>query len=391
MKKSTYCILLICAFSAVIGLGIISPFMPAFIEKHGANGFWIGMIFAGFGISRAIIMPLVGRVSDKTGKKVFVSSGLLIFTIISLFYPLARNVYEMTAIRLIHGLAAGLIMPIVMAYVGEIAEKGREGLRMGTLNMVFYIGLATGPFLGGIIGENYGFDAVFHLMGIIGAFTFFIVLFFLPDSKGVLVSDPAEWGFRALMRYNFVKAVLLSALLITLTTAVFISFLPSLATLVDVDPDHIGIIISIGIFLAGVLQVPFGRFSDRLDRAGKFIQIGSGTTIGMTALFAMPFCPGFDALLVAGSLVGLGAAIAVPAISSLSVTIGHKAGMGAWMGIINTARSVGLAITPLLAGIFMDHWGVDTVFYLFGLLALFGLLGLGYFVFKRFRMDIRRA
>ncbi|MGB2600786.1 MAG: MFS transporter [Candidatus Omnitrophota bacterium] len=391
MKTSTFCILLICAFSAVLGLGIISPFMPEFIKEHGANGFWIGMIFAGFGISRAIIMPIVGKVSDKTGKKIFVLSGLFIFTIISFFYPWARNVYEMTLVRFVHGLAAGMIMPIVMAYVGEIAEKGKEGLRMGTLNTMFYMGLATGPFLGGYIGEAYGFDAVFHLMAALGALTFFIVLFFLPDNKSIAAQDEAPWGFKILLRYTFVKAILISAVMVTLMTAVFISFLPSLATKINVDPDHIGIIISIGIFLAGLLQIPFGRFSDRLDRTGKFIQIGIGTCIGMMALFAMPFCPNFDALLIAGSLVGLGAAISVPAISNISVSIGKKTGMGAWMGIINTARSIGLAITPLLAGIFMDHWGIDSVFYLFGLLSLFGLAGLTYFLYKRLVCGIKTS
>ena len=391
MRTSTYCILLICAFSAVLGLGIISPFMPEFIEKHGANGFWIGMIFAGFGISRAIIMPIAGKVSDRTGKKIFVSSGLLIFTVISLFYPLARNVFEMTVIRLVHGLAAGMIMPIVMAYVGEIAEEGKEGLRMGTLNTMFYMGLATGPFIGGYVGDAYGFDAVFHLMAVLGAITFFIVLFFLPDNKGPASLEQEPWGFKVLFRYTFVKAILISAVLVTLMTAVFISFLPSLATKIDLDPDHIGIIISIGIFLAGLLQIPFGRFSDRLDRTGKFIQIGAGSCIGMMALFAMPFCPNFDALLIAGSLVGLGAAISVPAISNISVSIGKKSGMGTWMGIINTARSIGLAITPLLAGIFMDHWGIDSVFYLFGLLSLFGLAGFAYFLYKRLIRSVKTS
>ena len=385
MRKDTFSILLMAAFSAMLGLGVISPFLPAFVKAHGANGFWLGMIFAGFGISRGIIMPIVGRVSDKTGRKVFVLSGLLLYTIISLFYPRADSVYALTIVRIIHGLAAGMIIPIVMAYVGDISEEGKEGLRTGALNMSFYLGLAAGPLLGGIFHENFGFAAVFHLMAVLGAVTFLIVLFFLPEDKRLASEIPEGiTPFNILIKYNFIKAVLIITVIITLMMAVFLSFLPSLAAKINVDANHIGIIISVGIFLAGILQIPFGKFADRLDRVGKLIQISTGTAVGMLALVAMPFCPDFTALLAAGCLMGMGAAISMPALTSISVGIGHKAGMGSWMGIFYAAMSIGLVVTPLISGIVMDHLGIEAVFYVLALLVLFG--GLGYFYYIRRRL-----
>ncbi|MFH1552833.1 MAG: MFS transporter [Candidatus Omnitrophota bacterium] len=384
MQTRTFCILLITAFSTMLGLGIISPFLPEFAQEHGANGFWIGMMFAGFGISRGIVMPIVGRMSDRTGRKLFVAAGLFLFTIISLLYPKADSVYAIIAVRMAHGFAAGLIMPVVMAYVGEFAKEGNVGLATGPLNMMFYFGLAMGPFLGGYIGQNYGFDAVFHVMSILGGLTFLIVVFFLPEYKPSS-AKPAEslMSFSALIKYNFVKAVLIAAVVVTLMMAVFMSFLPSLATHIKMDPDHVGIIISTGIFLAGLLQIPFGRFADRLDHLGKLFQVGIGTCIGMFALFIMPFCPDFSALLGAGSLLGIGAAISSSALLNISVNIGQTAGMGVWMGTLNAAMSIGFVLTPILSGIIMDHLGINSVFYLFGLLMLFGALGSAHFIRRR--------
>jgi len=376
MKKGTFSILAITAFSTMLGVSVISPFLPAFAKQHGANGFWLGMIFAGFGISRGIIMPIVGRVSDRTGRKVFVSAGLLLFSVISLLYPVVEGVYALTAVRLVHGVAAGMVMPIVIAYIGESAEKGREGATTGGMNMMFYMGLAAGPLLGGLLDQYFGFDAVFHAMATLGVLTFLIVFFFLPDIKAKEGEAPEDLRkFSSLIKYGFIKAVLVIAVISTLMMAVFISFVPSLADTVNVNTEHIGVIISLGIFLAGILQIPFGRLSDRFDRPGKLIQIGAGMSVGMVAVLVMPLCPDFTALVVAGALLGVGASIAVPALTGISVSIGERYGMGAWMGILHAAMSVGLVLTPLVFGVVMDHLGIHAVFYLLGLVVFFGTSG----------------
>ena len=73
----------------MLGNGIIVPLLPIYAEGLGASGFWIGVIFSGFAISRSIFMPIVGRWSDKRGSKVFIATGLFISAIISLGYILS--------------------------------------------------------------------------------------------------------------------------------------------------------------------------------------------------------------------------------------------------------------------------------------------------------------
>ncbi|MFC1570746.1 MFS transporter [Candidatus Omnitrophota bacterium] len=385
MGKRTFSILLMAAFSASLGLGVISPFLPELVGRHRANGLWIAAIFTGFALSRAIVMPFVGRLSDRYGRKIFVAGGLLLFAVISLFYPKAHSLFSLTLVRMVHGLAAGMIIPIVVAYAAECATEGERGTTSGWLLMMFYFGLATGPFMGGFINQELGFAYVFYAMAFMAFIAFLIVLFFLKDSKDEQLQAHRENAipFRELIKYNYIKAVLLIAVVTTVLIVIFMAFVPSLAAQLNIDPDHIGIIISVGILLAGALQIPFGKFSDRLNRTGKLLQISAGTSVSMIALFVMPFCPDFAALLVAGSFLGLGSAISMPAIMSLSMSIGDEAGMGSWMGIINSARSIGFMGAPLIAGVVMDHMGVSMVFYVMGVLVFFcGGLYL-YFVYRR--------
>jgi MFS family permease len=94
----------------------------------------MGMIFSGYAISRAIVMPIMGGLSDKYGRKIFIASGLLLLAVFSLLYLLVHNVYTFTGVRLLNGLAAGVITPIAMAYAGEVSQEGKEGRAMGIIN-----------------------------------------------------------------------------------------------------------------------------------------------------------------------------------------------------------------------------------------------------------------
>ena len=384
MQKKTFLILLVTSFSAMLGIGIISPFLPRFAEQHGANGFWLGMIFAGFGISRALVVPLIGKVSDRVGRKIFVISGLLLYTILSLFYPIARGVVELTIVRLFHGLALGMIIPIVLAYVADLAPPGKESVTLSAMNTMFYIGLATGPLLGGSIDQSFGFNAVFYVISALGGLNFLVVLAILPDSRPHETEKSETTAtFSGLIHYNFIKAVLIIAVLVTVMMTVFISFVPSLAEKLDINTIHIGFLIFTGIFTAGILQIPFGRIADKLDRYGKMFQAGTGITVGMFALLAMPFCPDFLAMTLAGVIIGLGSSIAVPALAGIAVEIGKKTGMGTWMGMQNAAHSLGFILTPLVFGITMDCLGIDAVFYLVAFVGLFGGLGSYYYIRRR--------
>ena len=385
MQVRTFCLLMMAAFSATLGLAVITPFLPELVEKHGANGFWIGMIFAGYGLSRGIITPLIGKASDKVGRKIFVVAGLFVYSVVSFFYSKADNVYLLTLVRLIHGLSAGMILPIVMTYVGELAQQGKEGLTTGALNTVLFLGVAIGPVFGGEVAEGYGFNSVFYAMALLGMITLFLVVFFLPEVKGHVPTEKAAdtAPFNVLIKYSYIKAVLIMSLVSVALFAVFLSFLPSIAIKDSVDMIHIGFVISIAILIAGLLQIPFGSVADRYDRLGKLLQCCVGVSVSMMAIFVLPFCPDFKALLLAGCFLGLGNAIVTPALSCISVGIGQRVGMGRWMGIFWAVMSAGLVAAPIAAGIIMDRLGINSVFYLSAIFAFFAILLCFYYMYKK--------
>ena len=167
-------------FIAVIGISMVSPLMPVFAEKMGASGIWLSLAFSGFTLSQLPLMLVIGRLSDKYGKKPFLWIGLLIYTASAIGYFWAPGYHELVLFRVLSGVGAAMVMPIAFSYVGELAPKDHEGRYMGLFTIAMIAGFGVGPVVGGTIHDNLGMDATFISMGIFSILGFLVIFFFLP-------------------------------------------------------------------------------------------------------------------------------------------------------------------------------------------------------------------
>ncbi len=149
MEKRIFRILFVAVFATMLGVGIIEPLMGIYSESLGANGFFVGLIFAAFAISRAIFTPIIGKLSDHRGRRNFIIAGLLAYTILSFLYVLGKDIHTLIIIRLLHGFASAMVVPVAMAYIGDISPSNQEGKYLGTFITSLFLGMAAGPLLGG--------------------------------------------------------------------------------------------------------------------------------------------------------------------------------------------------------------------------------------------------
>jgi len=143
MINRVFPILAISIFSCMLGSGIVVPLLPLYAESLGASGFWLGVIFAGYPLARILTTPIFGRLSDRRGRKPFISIGLLAYGIISFGFIWVNTVSQLVLLRLLHGIAGALILPIAQAYVGDISPPGEEGKWMGYANAAFFSGFGV--------------------------------------------------------------------------------------------------------------------------------------------------------------------------------------------------------------------------------------------------------
>jgi DHA1 family multidrug resistance protein-like MFS transporter len=379
LSRRIFNVLFIAVFTAMLGLSIVSPLMPIYAKELGATGIWLGVIFSGFSLARAIFMPIIGKISDRRRRKQFILIGLLLYTIISLLYIAASSVWTLTLVRFLHGFASAMVIPITMAYVGETAREGAEGRRMGLFNIAFFLGMGSGPIIGGLLHDMYGFSSVFIAMAVLTGLSFLLVLFLLPNVNVSHKSKAKKQhiSFKKIFESDTLKGLLIYRFVNALGRGGVMSFLPLMAARINITPSGVGVIITTNIVFMAALQGVFGYLADRWN---KFAMVVVGTIVGAIGLTLIPVAKNFWIFMILSMVMGLGGAISMPAATAINVKIGSRYGMGTSMGLFNTAMSVGMILAPLISGAVMDLWGLKYVFLVAGGISFIGILIFAYYM-----------
>ncbi len=369
MEKRIFTVLFIAVFATMLGVGIIEPFMAIYAESLGANGFFIGLIFGAFALSRAIFTPLIGRLSDLRGRKNIMLIGLLGYTVLSFFYAVANTTNSLIIIRFFHGLASAMVLPIAMAYIGDIAPKNQEGKYLGTFTISFFMGMAFGPIIGGALHDIWHMNVAFYAMGAISFVSLLLLIFMLPEINAHTKVIPSS--IKEIMKDKTMQAMIIFRILNAYGIAALMGFLPLLAQKLNITIFQIGFMVSANLVVSSIFQRYFGIVADRKD---KIMMTIIGTLMMVVALLLMPLSKGFYSLLALNLLMGFGSAVSIPAGSAITAKLGKKLGMGSVMGIFNTAFGIGAGVGPIVAGLIMVASSLTFVFVSSAIITLFGTI-----------------
>ena len=361
----------------MVGIGIIAPLLPIYAKNLGATGVWVGIIFSGYAFSRTVILPFIGRLSDRRGRKLVISIGLFIFAVTSFTYVLADNVAVLLVIRLLQGVAAGFVQPIAQAYIGDIAPEGEEGKWMGFFNATFLTGWGCGPLLGGVLSDYFGMNSAFYVMGGLNVVAFLGVTVFLPEVARKEREEAPRSSFRGIASSNLSRGLFSFQVGDAAHRGIVQTFIPVFGSLtLSLSSSLTGTVLSVLVLGAGIIQVFTGRLADRFNKR-LVVVIGSIGIIISAMIIPQAF--GFWSLLFFLGIAIVGDATAVPSASALVIVEGRKYGMGTSMAMFNMGLGVGMVVGPILAGLAVDMWGVDSAFYFMAALMLVSVVAFGQF------------
>jgi MFS family permease len=371
MNRQILGILLLSVMTALFGIGIIVPIMPVFAVSLGANGFALGLIIAAFSISRGILQPIVGSLSDRWGRKGFMVTGLLVYAFVGLFLPEANSISNLVMIRAFHGIGSAMIVPVAMAYVSDMAPLGQEGRFMGMLNIAIFIGIGGGPLFGGFFTDLWGMASAFYAMAGLSCFAMLLVLFKMPVMESGTHRKPPLGIFKALVsmlsnrRTGGILLARMSTMIIMVPTMAFLPLL--MDQWFDATGMQIGVVIACRTLVNALLQTPCGRMADRLDKV-RLLQIGC--LIVSCVICLVPLAGSFWWLLFLFIILGMGEAVIWPVLGALATQDGRYYGQGTMMGVFSLAMSVGIFLGAIGAGISMDLLGLKWSFINIGIVVL---------------------
>ena len=360
---------------------MVSPLLPVFAEEMGASGIWLGFAFSGFAISQVPLMPMVGRLSDRFNKKVFIWLGLLIYAVAAVGYFWSPSYHELVLFRILSGVGAAMVVPIAFSYVGELAPYGHEGRYMALFNIAMIAGFGIGPVLGGIIHDSLSTDATFISMGILSILGFFIILLFLPrkisspiatHDSGVTESRESSSSLASMIRDKTVQGIVTLQLAFGLLFGTVLAFIGIwMTTVIGTSIAQVGVMVSARAILNGTLAYPFGWLADRVNRV---ILASAGMLLVVIGTFAIPWLRSFAPLLGLFVVMGACESMAMPSVTAIAVEKGRSMGMGSVMGIFNMAMSLGLVIGSIAGGVMESSLGIAAVFRFAAALGLAGVI-----------------
>ncbi len=361
--RKIFLALFLSIFCAVIGIGIVVPLLPIYAQDLGASGLYIALIFSSFSISRTFLIPLFGKLSDKKGRKPFIVTGLFLYAVVSFGFIIAGSVTSLIAIRFIQGIASAMIMPVTQAYIGDITPKGKEGFFMGLFNLSTFFGLSIGPVLGGVIKDSFGYSFAFICMGVLCLIAFFVSLFFLPhnDCKKKDIHNVESKKIISILKDKMIIGLFVFRFVYTTSIGVVWCFLPIFAhDKFNMSSSGIGILVMLGVFISGILNIPMGYLADRLN---KTVMIIVGGVIVCCGVYSLKMATESWHLACANIAFGIGGGISMPSVMALAVIKGNDVGaMGSVMGVLTMSHSLGMLIGAILAGISMDYLTIETGF-----------------------------
>jgi len=361
----TFASLFVSVSVALIGIGIIAPILPLYADEMSAKGVSIGLVFAAFSVSRTLFAPVVGRLSDRIGRRRLLVIGLCGFTAVSFLYIAASTLWMLGFLRFLQGAASVMVTPIAQAYVGDITPKGREGRLMNVFYTAMFAGVGLGPLLGGWISEVWSYEAAFAAMGVLSLCALGLVVAFVPADHGEAhkaerIPKEGMPSVIRLLRDRSVKGIAVYFATRGIWRQGFNAFYPLFATATaGLSKGAVGTVLTAYFLAGGILQIPFGFVADRIPR---YPQVLIGSFGAPILLLFVPWVHGFVGICLLMLGVGAFSAFSRAAVLAIRTELGRTHGMGTVTGLQGSAFSAGQTVGPLAAGLISDGFGTSAVF-----------------------------
>jgi MFS family permease len=331
----------------------------------------VGILISAFGLVNALLQPIMGGLSDRTGKrKLFIILGLVLMGVGTLLFLVAGNYLHLLLFRLLQGIGVALTIAASMAILAMATNKRTRGGSMGIYTTMRMLGFALGPLIGGYLYDNLGFQSDFLTgAGLIFLGLIMVQIWVQDDPPRREKKDPDL--FR-LIDTRLINSGIIGAGFATFLMASAFSMLVPLENQINARLNQtafdFGLAFSALVVSRLVFQIPFGRASDRLGRKPLII-------FGLILMAPTTILIGFtgSTLQLIGTRIGQGlasAAIAGPAFA-IAADLAAKGGEGRQMSIVTMGFGLGIALGPLLAGI-LAVYSFELPFLIGGLLSLAG-------------------
>lgn len=342
-------------FLAFVDIFALLPTVAPHVTDLGAGPAGIGLAVGAYSAANLPANIVGGILVDRLGRRRVTIAGLLAAAVTVAAYAWATTVGAFILVRILHGIAGGILVPAVFAAAGDRARKGAEGRAFGRLGAVIGSAAVIAPATAGAVRQATGTDAVFlgvAVLLLVGAVVAVIgvhdaaTVTGTPGDRAARAASPQ--AMRALLRLAPIRRALLGTVVLTMAVGVLAGFLPGTAEALGAPPSAVGgLFTAYAIVAAGLMLSPL---AGRVDRSGADGPLALGLLTLGGALLLLAVAPSLTMAVVGSALFGAGYGLIFPAVAAATSSSSTLATRGRAFGLFNVAFSLGIAVGPPAIG-----------------------------------------
>ncbi|MHA7135542.1 DHA2 family efflux MFS transporter permease subunit [Oerskovia turbata] len=168
-------------FMIMIDTTIVNIAVPTLVTTFDTTLTAVGWVNSAYLLTYAVLLLLAGRLGDRFGPKPVFVLGLVVFTLSSLWCGVSGSVEMLIVARAVQGVGAALMTPQTMSMITRVFPPRQRGAAMGLWGAVAGVATITGPLLGGVFVETWGWEWIFFVNLPVGVVALVLALRSLPS------------------------------------------------------------------------------------------------------------------------------------------------------------------------------------------------------------------
>lgn len=373
-------ILIGASFIDRLGSSILYPFFALYATKKFNIGMTeVGVIFAVFALTNMLGNFISGLVSDKFGRKTMLVYGLVASALSSLLLGFVNDLRIFYIGAGFVGLFGSVGEPAQQVMIADLVPENEHTKGFSVWRVSSNLSLTIGPMLGGLLASS-SFLWLFIGDAALSLITAVIVLWLLPETRPETPLHTSEEEFpkgfsgygRVFLDSLFVIFVLVSILLNFVDVQIESSLSVFLRDFHSITPQQYGYILGLNAGMVVFLQLGVTKY---VSKYAPMVMLALGAVFYAVGFSLYGFVSGLPLFLLAMVIITIGEMIVSPVSQAVVVKFAPTDMRGRYMATFGVSWLVSYAAGPYLAGIIMDTYNPNWVWYLSGIVSSIAMMG----------------
>jgi EmrB/QacA subfamily drug resistance transporter len=175
LKKSVLTVTAFASFLTPFMGSAVNLALPSIGEEFSLNAVTLNWIISSYMLITSMLLLPAGRIGDIMGRRKVFTAGLVIFTLSMILLTFTPGIRWLIGARVLQGVGGALMFGTNMAILTSVFPPGERGRAMGINVTAVYVGLASGPFLGGMLTRYLGWRSIFAFLVPMGVISLLLI------------------------------------------------------------------------------------------------------------------------------------------------------------------------------------------------------------------------